>query len=106
MTPKDRPGHVFEALADPTRREVMRLLAEEGPSSATDLASSLPVTRQAVAKHLSALEEAGLVEGERRGRQRLFRLTPAPLSEAVGWMAELGSEWDERLQALRRLLEA
>jgi DNA-binding transcriptional ArsR family regulator len=65
----------------------------------------MPVTRQAVAKHLSALEEAGLVEGERRGRQRLFRLTPAPLSEAVGWMAELGSEWDERLQALRRLLE-
>jgi ArsR family transcriptional regulator, cadmium/lead-responsive transcriptional repressor len=105
MTPKDRPGHVFEALADPTRREVMRRLAEDGPSSATHLASSLPVTRQAVAKHLEILEEAGLVEGERRGRQRLFRLTPAPLSEAVGWMAELGSEWDERLQALRRLLE-
>ena len=105
MTRRDRPGHVFEALADPTRREVMRRLAEDGPSSATDLASSLPVTRQAVAKHLEVLEEAGLVEGERRGRQRLFRLTPAPLSDAVGWMADLGSDWDERLKALRRLAE-
>jgi DNA-binding transcriptional ArsR family regulator len=105
MSRRDRHGEVFEALADPTRRELMRRLASEGPSSATNLASSMPVTRQAVAKHLTALEEAGLVEGERRGRERLFRLTPAPLSDAAGWMAEIGGRWDERLQALRRLLE-
>jgi DNA-binding transcriptional ArsR family regulator len=100
----NRPDPVFEALADPTRREVMRRLAAEGPASATDLASSLPVSRQAVSKHLAALEEAGLVAGRRRGRERLFRLTPAPLSDALTWMAEVGGEWDQRLGALRRLL--
>jgi DNA-binding transcriptional ArsR family regulator len=83
----------------------MRRLGKDGPSSATALAASLPVSRQAVSKHLSALEDAGLVEAERRGRQRLFRLTPAPLADAVGWMAKVGGRWDERLLALRRLLE-
>ena len=92
---------VFEALADPTRRRVMRLLAEKGPSSATTLAARLPVTRQAVSKHLEALEEAGLVYGERHGREVRFRLTPAPLAEAVSWMAAVGSEWDDRLAALQ-----
>jgi DNA-binding transcriptional ArsR family regulator len=92
---------IFEALADPTRRRVMRLLAENGPSSATSLADGLPVSRQAVSKHLNALEEAGLVSGERHGREVRFRLTPAPLAEAVSWMAAVGSEWDERLAALR-----
>jgi DNA-binding transcriptional ArsR family regulator len=62
------------------------------------------VTRQAVAKHLAMLEEAGLVSGERSGRERRYRLTPAPLGEAVSWMASVGSEWDERLEALRRHL--
>ncbi|HJV05539.1 MAG TPA: metalloregulator ArsR/SmtB family transcription factor, partial [Actinomycetota bacterium] len=76
-------GPVFEALGDPTRREVVRRLAEGGPASATRLAADLPVSRQAVAKHLAALEEAGLVTGERSGRERRFRLTPAPFSEAV-----------------------
>jgi DNA-binding transcriptional ArsR family regulator len=96
---------VFDALADPTRREVLRRLAREGPASATGLASSLPVSRQAVAKHLAALEEAGLVEGQRRGRERLFRLQPAPLTEATAWMAEVADRWDERLDSLRRLVE-
>jgi DNA-binding transcriptional ArsR family regulator len=97
---------VFEALADPTRRRVMRRLADDGPASATQLASGLAVTRQAVAKHLAALQEAGLVEGERVGRERRFRLTPAPLSEAVTWMADVGAQWDERLEALTRFLRA
>jgi DNA-binding transcriptional ArsR family regulator len=96
---------VFDALADPTRRDVLRRLAREGPASATGLASSLPVSRQAVAKHLAALEEAGLVEGQRRGRERLFRLQPAPLTEATAWMAEVADRWDERLDSLRRLVE-
>jgi ArsR family transcriptional regulator, cadmium/lead-responsive transcriptional repressor len=98
-------GPVFEALGDPTRREVVRRLAEGGPASATQLASELPVSRQAVAKHLAALEDAGLVEGEREGRERRFRLTPAPLSEAAAWMTEVGAEWDRRLHRLRRRLE-
>ena len=98
-------GPVFEALGDPTRREVVRRLAEGGPASATQLAAELPVSRQAVAKHLAALEDAGLVEGEREGRERRFRLTPAPLSEAAVWMADVGAEWDRRLHRLRRRLE-
>jgi ArsR family transcriptional regulator, cadmium/lead-responsive transcriptional repressor len=97
-------GAVFEALGDPTRREVMRRLAQDGPASATQLAADLPVSRQAVAKHLAALEDAGLVEGEREGRERRFRLTPAPLSEAAAWMADVGAEWDQRLRRLRRRL--
>jgi DNA-binding transcriptional ArsR family regulator len=97
-------GAVFEALGDPTRREVMRRLAQGGPASATQLAADLPVSRQAVAKHLAALEDAGLVEGEREGRERRFRLIPAPLSEAAEWMADVGAEWDLRLRRLRRRL--
>jgi DNA-binding transcriptional ArsR family regulator len=98
-------GPVFEALGDPTRREVVRRLAQDGPASATQLAAGLPVSRQAVSKHLAALEEAGLVEGERAGRERRFRLTPEPLSEAMAWMADVGAEWDRRLDRLRRRLE-
>jgi DNA-binding transcriptional ArsR family regulator len=92
---------VFSALADPTRRRVIAHQAERGPVSATELAEYLPVTRQAVAKHLAALEAAGLVHSERHGRERRFRLTPAPLADAVGWMTEVGGQWDRRLDALR-----
>lgn len=100
----DRADGVFAALADPTRRAVVRFLAERGPSSATEVAASLPVSRQAVVKHLSALGDAGLVRSESVGRERRYRLTPAPLADAVSWMASVGWEWDERLEALRRHL--
>ena len=90
---------VFAALADPTRREVMELLAR-GSTTATEIAAELPVTRQAVAKHLAVLEDAGLVHAQRAGRERRFSPTPAPLSEAIGWMASVGGQWDERLRAL------
>jgi DNA-binding transcriptional ArsR family regulator len=99
-----REDPVFSALSDPTRRAVIRFLSEHGPSSATEVAASLPVTRQAVAKHLAALAEAGLVESEARGRDRRYRLTPAPLRQAVSWMASVGAEWDDRLEDLRRHL--
>ena len=106
MGPKEvRPGAVFEALADPTRREVVRRLSEGGPATATELAGGLPVTRQAVAKHLAALAEAGLVSSDRQGRETRFSFTPQPLSDAVSWMADVGSQWDDRLQALSQYLE-
>lgn len=99
----DRTEKVFSAISDPTRRTVIRLLSEHGPGSATELAGRLTVSRQAVAKHLAALAEAGLVEvAEVEGREKRFRLTPAPLADAASWMASVGAEWDERLQALRR----
>jgi DNA-binding transcriptional ArsR family regulator len=63
------------------------------------------VTRQAVAKHLTALRAAGLVEPSRQGRETRYRLTPEPLAEAMTWMAEVGAQWDGRLEALRRYLD-
>ena len=72
----------------------------------TELARELPVTRQAVAKHLGALADAGLVEPARAGREARYRLTPAPFEAAALWMAALGAEWDRRLEALRSVLES
>jgi DNA-binding transcriptional ArsR family regulator len=95
---------VFSALSDPTRRAVMRSLSEDGPSTVTELAGRLPVSRQAVAKHLDALETAGLVSATVSGRSRRYRLTPRPMTEAMAWMTDVGAEWDERLEALRRLV--
>jgi DNA-binding transcriptional ArsR family regulator len=90
---------VFEALADPVRR---RLLAElsASPATATELAAGLPISRQAVAKHLASLSQAGLLERERAGRDVRYRVTPEPLTDAVSWMAQVGGRWDDRLERL------
>jgi DNA-binding transcriptional ArsR family regulator len=88
----DPLGQVFSALADPSRRHVLGYLAENGTATATELTGELPMTRQAVSKHLVALSDAGLVTGERAGRETRYRLT------------EAGSEWDDRLDALKRHL--
>ncbi len=100
------PEAVFEALADATRREVLRAVAERGEGTATEIAAGLSVTRQAVAKHLAQLGDAGLVAGRRAGREVRYRVTPAPMAEAMEWMAGIGTQWDERLDALRRQLES
>ncbi len=92
---------VFAALADPTRREVIGRLARE-PASASALALELPVTRQAVAKHLAALDRAGLVAARRGGRELLYSLDPEPMGEAMAWMTSVGARWDERLARLAR----
>jgi DNA-binding transcriptional ArsR family regulator len=104
MTP-DPAGPVFDALADANRRYLLGALAERETATATELAAELPVTRQAVAKHLSALAGAGLVAGRRQGRETRYELTPAPLGEAMAWMAQVGAHWDERLSALRQHLD-
>ena len=88
----DSLGQVFSALADPSRRHVLGYLSERGSATATELTGELPITRQAVSKHLVALAEAGLVEAERRGRETRYHLT------------DMGEEWDERLDALARHL--
>jgi DNA-binding transcriptional ArsR family regulator len=95
---------VFAALSDPTRREVLELIGSHGEASATQLARELPVSRQAINKHLASLAGAGLVADRRHGREVLYRLTPQPMSEAVSWMTRVGGEWDDRLAALRRHL--
>ena len=91
---------MFAALADPTRRQVVRTLSEQPDLTASFLATELPMTRQAVAKHLVALDRAGLVEGRREGREMRYSLTPAPLADAMHWMDEVGAQWDERLARL------
>jgi DNA-binding transcriptional ArsR family regulator len=106
MTGRDRdPGPVLSALSDPTRRAVLRSLSREGPQSLSDLAADLPVSRQAVAKHLAQLEDAGLVEGSGDTRRRSYRITPEPLTDAMEWIVDVGATWDSRLERLRRLLE-
>ena len=84
---------VFGALADPSRRRLLEQLAGR-EASVTELSRALPVTRQAVAKHMAALASAGLVDSRRVGRERLYRLNPEPLDGAAGWIARVGSEWE------------
>ena len=80
---------------------MLETLAQRGSATATELAAELPVTRQAVAKHLAALTAAGLVEPSRVGRETRYRLTPERLAEATAWIERVGAQWDERLAALR-----
>jgi DNA-binding transcriptional ArsR family regulator len=99
---EETAGTVFAALADPTRRAVVRELAQRPTVTASALARELPMTRQAVSKHLAALAAAGLVSPAREGRETHYRLTPEPLDDAVAWMADVGARWDDRLERLRR----
>jgi DNA-binding transcriptional ArsR family regulator len=96
---------VFIALADPSRRAILATLATAGPATATDLAARLPITRQAIAKHIALLAEAGLVTAEPGERRRVrYRLRSAPMQVAQQFLAALARDWDERLDALRDLL--
>jgi DNA-binding transcriptional ArsR family regulator len=96
---------VFGALADPTRRDVVRRLAA-APSTATEIAAGVPVSRQAIVKHLATLERAGLVGAQREGRNVRYRLTPSGFTDAVAWMTDVGAAWDTRLAALQRHVRA
>jgi DNA-binding transcriptional ArsR family regulator len=97
---------VFTALADPSRREILAALASGGPTTATDLAARLPITRQAIAKHLALLSVAGLVRAEPGERRRVrYRLQSAPMQVAQQFLAALARDWDSRLDALREHLD-
>jgi DNA-binding transcriptional ArsR family regulator len=99
-----RVDRVFAALGDSGRRSLIEAVAERGTATATELAAELPITRQAVAKQLSSLAKAGLLEATHAGRETRYEVTPAPLGDAVEWMVSVGADWDERLAALRRSL--
>ena len=105
MNDRDPAGAVFEALADPMRRRLLQTISAS-PATATELAGALPISRQAVAKHLTALSHAGLLDRERSGRDVRYHVTPAPLSDAVSWIADVGGQWDERLGRLAALSQA
>ncbi|MFD5600414.1 ArsR/SmtB family transcription factor [Leucobacter sp. NPDC058333] len=92
---------VLVALADPTRRSVLEALATRPAASASALARELPISRQMVLKHLSVLAESGLVQSARVGREVLFQVRSAPLTEAANWMSSLATQWDARLLDLK-----
>ncbi|WP_405659098.1 ArsR/SmtB family transcription factor [Streptomyces sp. RK9] len=97
---------VLAALADPTRRRLLDLLAARGEATATTLADQLPVSRQAVVKHLAVLDAAGLVSGNRVGREVRYAVRPAALDVTARWMAALAADWDRRLATVKRIAEA
>jgi DNA-binding transcriptional ArsR family regulator len=95
---------VFQAIADPTRREVLRLLAEkELPIS--EIASRFPISRTAIAKHLHILTEAELVSGRKVGREKIYRLHPEPLTELKHWLAYYEKFWENKLSILKHVVE-
>jgi DNA-binding transcriptional ArsR family regulator len=97
---------VFVALADPSRRAILATLASQGPATATDLADRLPITRQAIAKHLALLSDAGLVTAQQGERRRVrYHLRSAPMQVAQQFLAALARDWDGSLDALREHLE-
>ena len=98
---------VFAALAEPTRRSILSALAARGPATATDLAGGLPISRQAITKHLELLAAAGLVLAEPGERRRIrFRVNAAPMAIAQSYLAALAQDWDTKLARLQRALDA
>ncbi|MGD9570789.1 MAG: ArsR/SmtB family transcription factor [Thermoleophilia bacterium] len=103
----DPLGAVLGALADPTRRGMVETLLRDGVTTVPALTGDLPITRQAVAKHLATLGEAGLVERvDGPGREVRYRLRPGALEPAADWMGRTASAWDARLDRLKRAVEA
>jgi ArsR family transcriptional regulator, cadmium/lead-responsive transcriptional repressor len=96
---------LWAAVADPTRRRVLDALLDQGEATTTTLAAGLPVTRQAVAKHLAVLDRVGLVAGERRGREVRYVVRPERLDHAAETMARVAAKWDRRLARIKRLAE-
>lgn len=92
---------LFAALADPTRRAIFEHLNSAGPTSATRLAEDMPITRQAITKHLSALDQAGLVERQQVGREVRYSAVSSALNDIAAWLGTVGVEWDARLSRLR-----
>jgi len=102
----DPASRVFAALADPTRRQVLGLLGGQGELTATSLADRLPISRQAIVKHLAVLDEAGLVVSHRVGREVRYAVRPEALVATARWMAALANDWDRRLASIKRMAEA
>ena len=97
---------LWSAIGDPTRRQLLDLLLVEGHGTATTLSRRLPVTRQAVAKHLGVLDRVGLVSATPAGRERQYRVDDAQLARAVAQLTSVGSAWDARLRRIRHIAEA
>jgi DNA-binding transcriptional ArsR family regulator len=99
------PDDILAAVADPTRRQLLATLAAKGPATATELAAGVPISRQAIAKHLAVLRGVGLVTSHKDGRDVRFEVRTRPLAQTAGWLAALASDWDTRLAAIKRIAE-
>ena len=97
---------LWSAIGDPTRRRILDLLLADGDGTATSLSGQLPVTRQAVAKHLDVLDRVVLVRSTSVGREKRYRVDDAQLARAVAQLSSVGSAWDARLQRIRKIAEA
>ena len=97
---------LWSAIGDPTRRTMIDLLLAGGPDTATALSAQLPVTRQAVSKHLVVLDRVGLVHGSPLGRERHYRVDEAQLARAVAQLSTVGATWDARLRRIKSIAEA
>jgi predicted transcriptional regulator len=97
---------LWSAIGDPTRRRMLDLLLSDGPGTATTLSDHLPVTRQAVSKHLVVLDRAGLVRATPAGRERRYQVDEAQLARAVAQLSDVGATWDARLRRIKRIAEA
>lgn len=96
---------LWSAIGDPTRRRVIDLLLAARGGTASSLSEQLPVSRQAISKHLGVLDRAGLVQTTRSGRERIYRVDSAQLARATAQLAAVGREWDARLDRIKRLAE-
>ena len=97
---------MFVALSDPTRRTILEILASRGELSATDIYEQFPVSPQAISQHLKVLREAHLVVMEKRAQKHLYRLNPHTLSQFEEWVQQMRQSWEERFEALDKVLEA
>ena len=106
--PTDRPEpaeRVFQALGDPSRRALLRLLAEQPDATATELSTEVAMSRQAVSKHLATLRRAGLLQSVRHGREVHHRLDRTALDQATTWIEDIAGRWDRRLDLLHQRFE-
>ncbi|HWL12903.1 MAG TPA: metalloregulator ArsR/SmtB family transcription factor [Ureibacillus sp.] len=104
MAAEQQKVDVFQAIADPTRREVLQLLSQQNLSIA-ELTSHFEVSRTAVVKHLNVLTEAGLVQGKKNGREKIYHLQPEPLKELQDWLAYYEKFWHNKLAKLKYIVE-
>jgi len=96
---------IFQALADPTRRKIIEMLARDGQLSATEISDQFSVSPQAISQHLKVLREARLVQVEKRAQQRIYQVNPEAMLELEAWAGQLRQLWDQRFDALDRVLE-
>jgi DNA-binding transcriptional ArsR family regulator len=96
---------LWEAMADPTRRKLLDLLVARGEATATTLTADMPVSRQAISKHLSLLQRVGLIDGHRQGREVRYEVRAQRLAEATEALSEVANRWDRRLRVIKQLAE-